>query len=831
MSKSTSEPFFPIDDLTKHQSQNYLANIIRLEINRHVNSDKKSDQAFYVVDLENMVQKQASWLRSIPRVKPYYAVKCNPTPIVLELLATLGCGFDCASKGEIDQVLGIGVAPHRIIYANPCKASLFIRHARAVGVRYMTFDNEYELDKIQRLYPEALMVIRIKVNDSYARCPLGSKFGAHLDQVPGLLLKAKELGVQVVGCSFHVGSGCMSAQAYSQAIASARSVFDTGLALRFKMTYLDIGGGFPGSPEATEVSFDELAQAVNEALDLHFPALDLNGNSTNLTIISELGRYYVASAFTLATSVIAKQIDEYQTEQGSRTEMTYYLNEGVYGSFICTRFDHVVPKPVLINAHVNQPMYLSHLAGPTCDRMDLIRRNVILPEMTVGDWMYMVNMGAYTVSVVTGYCGFSVPRLVYNVSARTRQMLTSLPGWKQINRNVSGDEESDQTFYVVNLEDMVQKHAIWLRSIPRVEPYYAVKCNPTPIVLELLATLGCGFDCASKGEIDQVLGIGVTPDRIIYANPCKASSFIRHARTVGVRYMTFDNEYELDKVQRLYPEALMVIRIKVEDSYARCPLGSKFGADLNQVPGLLLKARELGVQVVGCSFHVGSGCMSAQAYSLAIASARIVFDTGLALGFDMIYLDIGGGFPGSHGDNDVSFDELAHAVNEALDRYFPAIDLDGNPTNLTIISELGRYYVASAFTLVTSVIGKQIDEYQTEQGTRTEMTYHLNDGVYGSFIDCILYDHVVPEPVLLNPHVNEPRYLSHLAGPTCDSMDLIRRDVILPDMTVGDWMYMVNMGAYTLSVITGYCGFPVPRLVYNVSARARRALAVQVLGS
>ncbi|CAG2106564.1 unnamed protein product, partial [Medioppia subpectinata] len=757
-------------DLTKQQLQNNIADIIRLEINRHVKSDKKGDQAFYVVDLENMVRKHASWLRSIPRVKPYYAVKCNPTPIVLELLATLGCGFDCASKGEIDQVLGIGVAPHRIIYANPCKAGSFIRHARTVGVRYMTFDNEYELDKVQRLYPEALMVIRIKVDDSYARCPLGSKFGAHLDQVPSLLLKAKDLGVQVIGCSFHVGSGCMSAQAYSQAIASARS------------------GGFPGSPGATEVSFDELARAVNESLDLHFPVIDLNGNSTNLTIISELGRYYVASAFTLATSVIAKQIDEYQTEQGTRIEITYYLNEGVYGSFICTR------------------------------------RNVILPEITVGDWMYMVNMGAYTVSVVTGYCGFSVPRLVYNMSARARKILIGLPGWKQINRNVCGDEESDQAFYVVNLEDMVQKHAIWLRSIPRVEPYYAVKCNPTPIVLELLANLGCGFDCASKGEIDQVLGIGVAPNRIIYANPCKASSFISHARAVGVRHMTFDNEYELDKVQRLYPEALMVIRIKVNDSYARCPLGSKFGAHLDQMPGLLLRARELDVQVVGCSFHVGSGCMSAEAYSQAIASARSVFDTGLALGFKMTYLDIGGGFPGSPGANEVSFDILVHAVNEALDRHFPVIDLDGNSTNFTIISELGRYYVASAFTLVTSVIAKQIDEYQTEQGTRTEMTYYLNEGVYGSFIDCILYDHVVPEPVLINHHRNEPRYLSHLAGPTCDSMDLIRRDVILPEMTVGDWMYMVNMGAYTVSVITGYCGFSAPRLVYNVSARARKML-------
>ncbi|RWR98950.1 hypothetical protein B4U80_06104, partial [Leptotrombidium deliense] len=148
--------------------------------------------------------------------------------------------------------------------------------------------------------------------------------------------------------------------------------------------------------------------------------------------------------------------------------------------------------------------------------------------------------------------------------------------------------------------------------MPRIKPYYAVKCNNTPIVLEILASLGLGFDCASKNEIADVLSCGVSPSKIIYANPCKSKSHIEYAMSENVELMTFDNEEELYKIADCAPEAKLVVRIKVDDSHSKYHLGRKFGIVVKKVPYLLQVAKHLGLDVVGVSFHVGSGCDSCE---------------------------------------------------------------------------------------------------------------------------------------------------------------------------------------------------------------------------
>lgn len=129
----------------------------------------------------------------------HVAIKCNPDPLVSRLLASLGCGFDCASKAEIQQVLDLGVEPSRIIYANPCKQASFIRYAEKQNVAKMTFDNAEELYKIKALYPTAQVVLRILTDDSKALCQLGLKFGAPMDRVAPLLQLAKDLELDVIG--------------------------------------------------------------------------------------------------------------------------------------------------------------------------------------------------------------------------------------------------------------------------------------------------------------------------------------------------------------------------------------------------------------------------------------------------------------------------------------------------------------------------------------------------------------------------------------------------------------------------------------------------------
>ncbi|KAE8624614.1 hypothetical protein XENTR_v10006004 [Xenopus tropicalis] len=270
---------------------------------------------------------------------------------------------------------------------------------------------------------------------------------------------------------------------------------------------------------------------------------------------------------------------------------------------------------------------------------------------------------------------------------------------EEIINEVSQTEDRD-AFFVADLGDVVKKHLRFLKALPRVKPFYAVKCNSSRGVVKILAELGAGFDCASKTEIELVQDIGVTPERIIYANPCKQISQIKFAAKTGVQMMTFDNEVELSKVSRNHPNARMVLRIATDDSKSSARLSVKFGAPLKSCRRLLEMAKNLSVDVIGVSFHVGSGCTDSKAYTQAIADARLVFEMASEFGYNMWLLDIGGGFPGTE-DSKIRFEEMAGVINPALDLYFP------EGSDVQIIAEPGRYYVTSAFSLAVNIIAKK----------------------------------------------------------------------------------------------------------------------------
>lgn len=370
----------------------------------------------------------------------------------------------------------------------------------------------------------------------------------------------------------------------------------------------------------------------------------------------------------------------------------------------------------------------------------------------------------------------------------------------------------EDAFYVLNVGDIVRKHEEWKMLLPRVDPYYAVKCNDSQMVLEVLAALGTGFDCASKGEINKVLSLGVDPSRIIYANPAKPISHIRYASQYSIDTMTFDNEIELQKVKQFHPNAQLVIRIRCDAEVAQCNLGMKFGCDaLSEAPRLLRLARSLDLAVVGVSFHVGSGCGEAPVFGRAILAARQLFDLGNSLGFGMRILDLGGGYPGCDG---LAMDRIAKVINVALDEYFPV----GGEEDVSIIAEPGRYYVASAFTLATLIHSKR-DVFAPDSVVPSHTMYYINDGVYGSF-NCIIYDHAVCTPIPFNIIDNEDeeyRYRETLIpssvwGPTCDGLDKVNDDILLPEMPVGSWLIYRNMGAYTLPVASTFNGYPIPKV-------------------
>jgi ornithine decarboxylase len=157
------------------------------------------EDAFYVLDLGLLVRLFQGWVQSMPRVRPFYAVKCSPDRVLLTTLAALGAGFDCASKAEISQVLDLGVATDRIVFANPCKMQSHVAYAASVGVNLTTFDSESEVHKVKAHHPGAVLLLRIRTDDRGARCPLGVKYGALMHEVEHLLRVADNLHVPVAG--------------------------------------------------------------------------------------------------------------------------------------------------------------------------------------------------------------------------------------------------------------------------------------------------------------------------------------------------------------------------------------------------------------------------------------------------------------------------------------------------------------------------------------------------------------------------------------------------------------------------------------------------------
>ncbi|NXR70927.1 AZIN2 inhibitor, partial [Pycnonotus jocosus] len=393
-------------------------------------------------------------------------------------------------------------------------------------------------------------------------------------------------------------------------------------------------------------------------------------------------------------------------------------------------------------------------------------------------------------------------------------------------------ESEEQAFFVADLGDIVKKHLRFLKALPRVKPYFPVKCNGSEGVIRLLAELGAGFACANKAEITRVQGIGVPADRIFYSSPCKQVAHIRYAATHGVRLMAFDNEVELSKVARSHPRARMLLGITA-DSIPPAHPSMAFGTTLKSCRHLLETAKEQAVEVVGISFHLGSRGLEPQALAQAVAAAQLVFDMGTELGHHMHLLDIGGGFPGTE-DTRAPLEEIAAGINSALDLYFP------EGSGVDIIARPGRYYVTSAFTLAVSITA--LEEIPVEQPG--------SDGGCDSRV-CPLCPQaplsLLPFPfqrkkplTLAHPHPcvcsifspqrpcpEQPWHSSSLRGPRGHAEDRIADGLELPQLHVGDWLVFGNMGAYTIPAIPTsslLTGGPQPQVTYAMSRMAWKAI-------
>jgi len=344
--------------------------------------------------------------------------------------------------------------------------------------------------------------------------------------------------------------------------------------------------------------------------------------------------------------------------------------------------------------------------------------------------------------------------------------------------HVCPSESLTDSFYSLDLSVLKRVYDEWTEALPHIKPYYAVKCNPTPEIVRELANLGSNFDCASPAEIQQVLDLGVEPERILYANPCKRVQDIAFAKENGILRTTFDSVCELKKMAAIYPECQLLLRIRADDPSARCNLGVKYGAEEYDWDVLLFTARTLGLDVIGVSFHVGSFASSPKVFEEAVRTAERAADLAREHGFDPRIIDIGGGFSSMSG--------LPKTIRV--------------PEGTQLIAEPGRYFVEQVMTLYTPVIGSK--------GSGVT----ISESLYGAF-NCILFDHAQPQlkEVLGSDGVRltGPSVARTIFGCTCDGGDIIYKEYLVPEGTdLGAWLVWENMGAYTCAATTRFNGIP-----------------------
>jgi ornithine decarboxylase len=342
--------------------------------------------------------------------------------------------------------------------------------------------------------------------------------------------------------------------------------------------------------------------------------------------------------------------------------------------------------------------------------------------------------------------------------------------------------------FVIDAQRVRRQYRRLAAALPGVDLHYALKPLPHASVVDTLHAEGAFFDLATNGEVELVRRRKIPPGRCIHTHPIKRDSDIRTAINFGVSRFVIDNPDELRKFVKYRTRCALLIRVSFRSPEARSDLSRKFGCEPQAVPELLRLATELRIKIAGLSFHIGSQASGPAMFIEAIARCREMMlaaeQTGHALGI----LDIGGGFPVDYLQRCMPIEEFCVPIRAALAELSPGV---------RVIAEPGRYISAPAAVAVSRVMGRAL------RGDR--WWYYLDDGLYGSYSGQV-YDHAHYPVAALVPDAKT--YPSVLAGPTCDSIDVINEHLDLPKLDMGDLVLGREMGAYTWASASEFNFFP-----------------------
>lgn len=354
-------------------------------------------------------------------------------------------------------------------------------------------------------------------------------------------------------------------------------------------------------------------------------------------------------------------------------------------------------------------------------------------------------------------------------------------------------EESLDSFHTIDVCSLADRMNLWRKHLPQVEVFYALKMNHDKVISAVMASFGAGFDCASIGEMEQIINL-VPPDKIIFSHPMKPDKEIKFAKKNSIKKIVIDCEEELQKVLLFYPRAEVIIRIITDDEHSETRLSSKFGANLAQAQDLLDFAHAKKVNIVGISFHVGSNSSDKTAFTKALQDSLSLFQySKLKHVQELTILDLGGGWPGN---NDERFIDFAKAINVELAKF---------PKNTRIIAEPGRFFATKTTTASMKIIGTK----EKDDGSRS---YYLSNGAYGAFYASIYFqfnhEKLANEDWNFQPlTATKPgakKFSTTFFGPTCDSEDKIVEGYMFPRMFRGDFIYTKNIGSYAFAVQSAF---------------------------
>ena len=315
------------------------------------------------------------------------------------------------------------------------------------------------------------------------------------------------------------------------------------------------------------------------------------------------------------------------------------------------------------------------------------------------------------------------------------------------------------------------------RALPRVNIHYAIKPNNHEAFISEVYNRGGNFDVCSAGEIKLVSMTGINPSSLVHSHPIKSTFEFDYAVGKGVEVFVIDNAEEIKKLARYDKKLKILVRFKINtNAQAVVNLQYKFGCPIEDVLELARQIQQAGHEFYGLCFHIGSQCIYAENYVKTIKAAHELINRLDMAGFNTRMLDIGGGFPVQYTEPVLPIDEFCAPIRAALDQHIRP--------GIKVVSEPGRFIAATPVTLICSVIGKAYRD--------GKIWYYLDDGLYSTFSG-IVFDQC-QYPVVTNKNGNEK--LSVLAGPTCDSFDVMYDGLMIPEHEVGDKMMFMSTGAY-----------------------------------